>query len=131
MDLYRLVGSSAPGNLIADIVPAAQVVHVTLLRQNPAVVLPRGTVVATISGGTNAGKAVVLGTTAGEGETLTPSHVLAEDASIGTGAETVAVAYRSGCFSPDNITVKAQYAVTAADLDALRTRKIVFKDFQA
>jgi len=131
MDLNRLVGSSVPDNLLTDITPSAQLVHVTLLRQSPAVTLLRGTVLVTISGGANTGKAVILGTSAGGGETLTPSHILAEDTLVGTAAEVVAVAYRSGCFSPEHITVKATYTMTAANLDALRVRKIVFKDFQA
>ena len=64
-------------------------------------------------------------------EVLTPAYVLAEDTPVGTAADVVAVAYRSGCFSPAHVTVAAEYTITAADLDALRIRDIVFKDFQA
>lgn len=73
----------------------------------------------------------VTGVTAVAAEVLTPAYVLAEATPVGTAADVVAVAYRSGCFSPAHVAVAAEYAITAADLDALRIRDIVFKDFQA
>lgn len=69
--------------------------------------------------------------TAVAAESLTPVYVLAEDTPVGIAADVVAVAFRSGCFSPAHVTVAAEYTITAADLDALRIRDIVFKDFQA
>lgn len=64
-------------------------------------------------------------------EVLTPAYVLAEDTVVGTAEDAVAVAYRSGCFSPDHVIVTEGYTLTDADVDALRTRDIVFKDFMS
>lgn len=64
-------------------------------------------------------------------ETLVASYVLAEDAVIGTAADVEVVAYRSGCFSPDHVTVKDGYSMTAADIDNLRMRNIVFQEYNA
>lgn len=64
-------------------------------------------------------------------EVLTPAYVLAEDTVVGTAEDAVAVAYRSGCFSPERVIVTEGYTMTLADIDALRTRDIVFKDFMS
>jgi hypothetical protein len=130
-DLYRKVGTSTPDNLITGLNPPVDVVMITALKQAAETTLTRGTVLAVISGGTNAGKAVILGTTAGTGETLTPSYILAEDVVIGTAADVQVVAYRSGCFSPAHVTVKTGYTITAADIDNLRMRNIVFQAYNA
>ena len=68
---------------------------------------------------------------AADAEVLTPAYVLAEDTVVGTAEDAVAVAYRSGCFSPDHVIVTEGYTLTDADVDALRTRDIVFKDFMS
>lgn len=64
-------------------------------------------------------------------ETLVASYVLAEDAVIGTTADVEVVAYRAGCFSPDHVTVKSGYTITAADIENLRMRNIVFQEYNA
>lgn len=64
-------------------------------------------------------------------EVLTPAYVLAEDTVVGTVEDAVAVAYRSGCFSPEHVIVTEGYTMTQDDIDALRTRDIVFKDFMS
>lgn len=123
MDLNRFVGKSEPDNLITDLYPAAKVVAVKLKKQAAETTLKRGTVLAV-----GDGTAVILGTA---GADLVPSYILAEDTVVGTDEDAIGVAYRSGCFSPTHVIVTEGYTITAADLDALRTRDIVFKDFMS
>jgi hypothetical protein len=124
MDLNRYVGKSVPDNLITDLYPEAKVQHVKITKLAAETTYKRGTVLGVESGGA----VKLLGTA---GATLTASFVLAEDTVIGTGEDTVAVVYRSGCFSPAHIIVTEGYTMTANDIDALRTRDIVFKDFMS
>lgn len=123
MDLNRYVGKSEPDNLITDLYPEAKVVAVKLRKQEAETTLKRGTVLAV-----GEGTAVILGTA---GTDLAPSYILAEDTVVGTEEDAVGVAYRSGCFSPDHVIVTEGYTLTDADVDALRTRDIVFKDFMS
>lgn len=122
MDLYRKVGTSQPDNLITDIYPPTTVQAVKITKLAAAATYKRGTVLGEESGGA----IKILGTA---GATLTAKYVLAEDTEIGTAEDAIAVAYRSGCFSPAHVIVADDYTMTAADKDALRTRDIVFKDF--
>lgn len=130
LDLNRLVGTQQQDNLITDITPPAVVVAVKLRKQASETVLKRGTVLSLTSGGTETGTAVILGTAAGASETLTPSFVLAEDTKVGTENHAMGVAYRSGCFSKQHITLADGYELSAADIDDLRVRDIVFRDYQ-
>lgn len=124
MDLNRFVGASQPDNLITDLYPEAKVQAIKITKLTAEATYKRGTVL----GVDDTGAVKMIGTA---GATLTASFVLAEDTVIGTAEDTVAVAYRSGCFSPDHITVTEGYTLTAADIDALRVRDIVFKDFMS
>lgn len=55
-----------------------------------------------------------------------PAYILADSVDA-TGAEAVAgVAYRSGNFNPNAVTVGEGYTLSAADKDALRKYDIVF-----
>ncbi len=120
MDLNRFVGVSQPDNLITDLYPEAKVQAVKIAKLTAETTYKRGTLLGVDS----TGAVLIVGTTG-----VTPSYVLAEDTVIGTAEDTVAVVYRSGCFSPDHVIATEGYALTAADIDALRTRDIVFKDF--
>mgnify|MGYP000961378833 CR=1 FL=1 len=123
MDLNKNLGKSTPDNLITDIYPPAAVVSVTIPKQSAETEYKRGTLLG--ADGTT-GELYTVGT---DGHTLTPSYVLAEDIVAGTTAATVAVAYQSGCFSKAHVIVADDYTLTASDIDELRKRNIVFKDF--
>ena len=74
---------------------------------------------------------MILGTTAGSGETLTPWGILTDPVSVGTAADAPATVYTAGCFDPNKCAVKSGYTITDADLTALRQFGIVFKAAQA
>lgn len=84
--------------------------------------LARGTVLAlsTGTGGDNA--MVILGTGAGQNETLTPNCILAEPVDTGnvSGDALIGIAYRSGHFSRNKLVVKENYTFSAADEEELR-----------
>lgn len=124
MELNRKVGVSQPDNLITDIYPPTTVQAVKITKLATATTYKRGTVLGEESGGA----IKILGTA---GATLIAKYVLAEDTDVGTAEDAVAVAYRSGCFSPANVIVTEDYTMTAEDIDNLRTRDIVFKDFMS
>ena len=71
---------------------------------------------------------MILGTTAADSETLTANCVLAEDTEVGTDADTVAIAYRTGHFNANMLTVAESYTLNAADKEALRTAGILLSD---
>ena len=73
-------------------------------------VLARGTVVAMSS---KTKKCVILGTAAGESETLTPFGVLCDEIDATS-------AYRSGHFNREALIVDDDYTITEADEAALR-----------
>ena len=72
-------------------------------------------------------KAIAVKTVSGSFEA---DCVLCDDTAVGTSAEVVAPVYISGCFDPDHLTVAEGYTMTAADLDVLRLKNILFKDAQ-
>ena len=126
--------------LFTDIQPAALTRARTIRKLSAETVLARGTLMAIDEADQ---KLVVLGTVLGteggtegdtEGDTeedvLTPDCVLADDVTVGTEEDVNVVAYISGCFDPDRITVAEGYELTAADIDALRVRNILFKNAQ-
>ena len=129
------LGYVGPDNLIADMYPPADPFTVTIRKEAAAAATyKRGTVLALSVGGTAAdGKMVILGTephkTSGAvDEVLTANCVLAEDAEVGTDADAVAVAYRTGHFNANMLTVAADYTMKAADKEALRTAGILLSD---
>lgn len=79
-------------------------------------VLARGTVVA-MSNTTK--KCVILGTTAGTGETLTPYGIICDEVDA-TSADAVATVYRTGHFNREALIVDEDYTMTEADEAALR-----------
>jgi hypothetical protein len=116
--------------LISDTQPAALTRARTIRKGAAAATYVRGTIMAVSSGSAGDGKLVILGTTAETNETLTPDCILCDDVEVGTSADVKTVAYISGCFDPDKVTVKESYDITAADLDAMRVRNILFKAVQ-
>lgn len=57
----------------------------------------------------------------------TPDCVLCDDVTVGTSNDETVAVYTAGCFNTSKVTVKTNYTITDADLDALRCRNIVFK----
>ena len=56
----------------------------------------------------------------------TPAYVLADPVDASGTEAVAAVAYRSGNFNPDAVTVAEGYTLTAADKDTLRKYDIIF-----
>ena len=128
MNLNEKIADVSFDGLITDNQPAALTRARTIRKGSAAATYVRGTIMAVSGGSAGDGKLVILGTTAETNETLTPDCVLYVE--VGTAADKDTVAYISGCFDPDKITVKESYTITAADLDALRVRNILFKNAQ-
>jgi len=125
-ELLSKVGSVTQDNLIAKILPPAEVTGVLIAKEDAAAATyKRGTVLAQSA---SDGKCVILGSTAATGDTLTAAYILADDVEVGTDADVSAVAYRSGCFNKEAVTVKDGSSISAADLDNLRKYGIVFAD---
>lgn len=121
------LGYVGPDNLIADMYPPTDPFTVKIRKEaTEAATYKRGTVLALSAGTAGDGKFVILGTTAADSETLTANCVLAEDTEVGT--DTVAIAYRTGHFNANMLTVAASYTLSAADKEALRTAGILLSD---
>lgn len=69
------------------------------------------------------GNLFVLGTELGEGEEMTPSCVLAEDAN----GETTVVVFEAGIFNSEMIITENDYELTKNDIDTLRKYNIRFE----
>ncbi len=105
-------------NLINADFPACDVFGVTVAAGHGD--LKRGTVLALSS---STSKMVILGTEAGQGETLSANCILAED--VATGADTTAAgitaqAYRTGHFNRNKVIVADEYTMTLTDEENLR-----------
>lgn len=122
------IGAVGFDNLINQNTPEADVFSVSM-RAGLGVVA-RGTVLALSAGTGGDASMVILGTTAGVDETLTANCILAE--AIDTGAEAgtavTALAYRTGHFNRDKLTVKAEYTMTEVDEENLRKGGILLDD---
>lgn len=119
------IGSVAFDGLIVANTPEADVFHVSIRANEGA--LARGAVLALSTGSAGDGKMVILGTTAITNETLTANCILAEAVTVGATAVT-ALAYRTGHFNRDALTVKAAYTMTAANEEDLRKGGILLSD---
>ena len=104
-ELVKNVGERGQDNLIAGLFPRALIVPVSIVAG--AGELARGTVLSCKEDGTC--EVMAAG--------ATPAYLLAAVA---------AVAYRSGNFNPDAVTVAEGYTLTAADKDTLRKYDIIF-----
>lgn len=117
-ELLSKVGSIEQDNLFAGILPPAETTGVVITKGDAETTLKRGTVLAADSDG----KCAIMNTG------LSPAYILAEDVTVGTDADATAVAYRTGCFNAEAVTVADSYELTVADKDALRKYGIVFVD---
>lgn len=126
--LDETLGTVGFDNLINGTNPPAEVFTVTIRKGSAAASYKRGTVLALSAGTGGDGKRVILGTTAGSNETLTANAILAEDVEVGTSADAVAVAYRTGHFNSNGLIVASGYTFTAADKEALRGVGILISD---
>lgn len=123
-ELVNKVGSIEQDNLIARVFPPVDTTGVLITKEaTEATTYKRGTILAASA---TDGKCVILGSTAAEGDTLTAAYILADDVEVGTDADAPAVAYRTGCFNEEAVSVKSGYTITSADKDALRKYGIVF-----
>lgn len=117
-ELLNKVGSVEQDNLIARILPPAETTGVLITKGSAEATYKRGTVLAADSDG----KCAIMA------DGLSPAYILAEDVTVGTDEDAAAVAYRTGCFNAEAVTVTDGYELTAADKDALRKYGIVFID---
>lgn len=127
-NLVNKVGECGQDNLIARLFPRALTMGIKIAAGEG--ILKRGTVLTAKDDGTYVicGKKVT--TDEGEAAQTTtysnPSAILAVDIDANGTTAATAVAYRSGNFNPDAITVEEDYTLTAADKDNLRKYDIVF-----
>lgn len=126
-NLYSKVGEMEFDGLITDVAPKPVVQGGTIRKLGTAATLVRGTILAKSSGSAGDGKLVILGTTAGSNETLTPYCILCDDIEVGTAADETVPVYTAGCFDPDKCTVADSYTFSDADKDTLRGLGIYFK----
>ena len=124
-ELSRKVGEMEYDGLIADVTPKVR--GKTIRKMSAETTLTRGTILAMSSGTGGDGKLVVLGTTAGSNETLTPDCILCDDIVVGTSEDVIATVYTAGCFNTAKTIVAEGYTMTSADYDSLRKYGIVFK----
>ena len=110
----RQIGTCEADNLIISGNPhPPPATPTTPRREGPP---PRGTAAPTSS---KSGKCVILGTDAGEGETLTPYGIICDEVDA-TSADAVTTAYRTGHFNKEALIVDDNYTMTDADEAALR-----------
>ena len=129
-NLVNKVGECGQDNLIAGLFPRPFTMGIKVAAGEG--LLKRGTILTAKDDGTYVicGKKV----TTGEGDNVqttvnsSPSVVLTMDVDASGTTAVTAVAYRSGNFNPDAVTVAADYTLTAADKDTLRKYDIVFTD---
>lgn len=126
--LDETIGAVGFDNLINGTNPPAEVFTVTIRKGSASATYKRGTVLALSGGSAGDGKRVILGTAAASSETLTANAVLAEDVTVGTEADAVAVAYRTGHFNSNGLIVASGHTFAAADKEALRSVGILISD---
>lgn len=120
------LGSVGYDGLIVANEPVADVFTVTIREEaTAAATYKRGTVLALSAGD---GKLVILGSTATNNETLTANCILAEDVEVGTTADATVLAYRTGHFARNKLTVASGYTLKATDEEELRKAGILLSD---
>lgn len=133
--LDETLGTVGYDNLINSLYPPVEPFSVVIRKGAAKTTYKRGTVLA-LSGGTGGdGKYVILGTAAAVGEpeaetteTLTANAILAEDITVGTSNDEVAVAYRTGHFNSNALIMDEEHTFSAADKEALRSVGILISD---
>ena len=128
MRLDENLGYIGHDNLINGMYPPAEVFSVKIRKSSTAEIYKRGTILALSSGTAGDGKYVILGTTAVANETLAANCILSEDVEVGTSTDAVVIAYRTGHFNTNQLTVKESYTMNAADKEALRIAGILLSD---
>lgn len=126
--LDEVITTPTPDKLINGVYPPADVFSVVIRKGTAAATYERGTVLALSGGSGGDGKHVILGTTAGTNEALTANAILADPVTVGTDADAVAVAYRTGHFNSNGLIVASGYTFKAADKEALRGVGILISD---
>lgn len=128
MRLDENLGSVTFDNLVNQNAPEADVFSVSM-RAGLGIVT-RGTVLALSAGTAGDASMVILGTTAVVDETLTANCILAQDIDTGSsaGAAVNALAYRTGHFNRNMLTVKAGYTFADVDEENLRKGGILLDD---
>jgi len=122
--LNRKIGEVDFDGLITDLNPPVEVRGRTIAKLPASRTLPRGTILARSAGN---GKLYILGSVAGQDDTLTPDCVLCDDTVVGTDSDINAAVYTAGCFHTGKVTVEDAHTIAQAEFDALRTRNIVFR----
>ena len=122
------LGSVGYDGLIVANEPVADVFTVTIRKEAAAATYKRGTVLALSAGTADGGKLVILGSTATTNETLTANCILAEDVEVGTTADVTVLAYRTGHFARNKLSVASGYALKATDEEELRKAGILLSD---
>lgn len=128
-NLYQQAGTCDYNDIFASATPTAHTQTVKLAASQG--VLTRGTLVSGAAGGELTVVAAALATTASGSGTITVSspavYVLAEDVDTGTDSAVTATAYKTGYFRTEALVTKS-YALTAADVQYLRTQGILTTD---
>lgn len=127
-ELVKSVGARGQDNLIAGIFPRALTMPVKIAAGEGE--LKRGTILTAKEDGTY----VVCGrkVTTGEGDSAqttvyaNPSAILTDDVDASGTTAVAAVAYRSGNFNADAVTVAEDYTLSLTDKDTLRKYDIIF-----
>lgn len=134
--LDETIGSVGFDNLINGVYPPAEVFSVVIRKGAAETTYKRGTVLALSSGAAGDGKYVMLGSTPAtvgeepdtETETLTANCILAEDVTVGTAADELAIAYRTGHFNGNTLIMDEGHTFSAEDKEALRSAGILVSD---
>lgn len=128
-DIYEVIPVNPNDGLIAGLYPPAQVCTIKIRKESSAAAtLKRGTLLDLSSGTGGDAAYVIHGTSAGSNETLTPGMILAEDITVGTTADAVAFAYRTGHFVEQKLIVASGGSISAADKETLRGKQILLSD---
>lgn len=119
-NLYEILDGQAYDDIIAAIHPPASIFHIIIRKLSAEATYNRGTLLdrSTGSGGDN--KYVIHGTEAGSNETLTANCVLAEDIVIGTAADVIARAYRTGHILENKLIIAEGTTLATGAKEALR-----------
>ena len=104
--------------LVCGLNPAAEAFMVTIKALSAPATLARGTVLAVDADN----KMVVLGSGTG-----TANCILCDDTEVGT-SDIKALAYRTGHFTAEKLTVASGYTMKAADKEALRDAGILLSN---
>lgn len=116
--LDETIGRCEYDNLFAGTYPGAEVFHVVIAAVEEETEYKRGTALAILPNG----KMAILGTAG-----AVANCVLCDDVTAGT-EDVKAVAYRTGHFSGNRLTVAGDYEITAEDKEAFRKAGILLSD---